>query len=132
MSSTIHDAAASVFARFSEAWARGDPDALAALFAPEASFVNIAAQPARGQQEIATMHADAFRGPLKGTRLHIVAIAAQELTGDISAVLVHWQLMRDAVEPVTTVVITAVMMKRPSGEWMLAAVQNTQKPVITI
>lgn len=118
---------ANVFERFSEAWRRGDAAALASLFEPHASFVNIAAQRARGRHDIEAMHEAGFQAGLKGTRLHVTSIDARELAAGVCIALVGWQLMAaDAVEPFRTGIITAALTRGLGGDWTVAAAQNTQ------
>ena len=103
--------------------------ALAALFAVDADFVNIAAMRWNGRTAIEANHAKMFAGPLQIT-LEVTRVDTRFLRDDVALVAASWK--RDTPANVTGPALppgsgelTFVATRGTEG-WLFASAQNTQ------
>ncbi len=115
--------------QFAASWNRHDPEALAALFADDADFVNVIGLWWRGRAEIAERmrgnHATIFRE----SRLTPDQTRVRFLRPDVALVHTTWELAgqrtRDGrAVPPRTGIATFVLAKR-DGTWSISAFHNT-------
>lgn len=128
--------------RFAEAWNRHDMDALAALFAADADFVNVGGRWLKGRQEI---HADhAFKhatirpdspgvnaparayGIFRMSTFRLDRIEVRFIHDDVAVAHGEWTLLGDArtSEPRNGMMSFVVMRDR--DHWVVSAAQNTE------
>lgn len=87
-----------VFGRLCEAWADGDADAFAGLYAEDATSISVDAF-AVGREAIRTRMAGAFAGPFKGTRLHDEVHAIRFPSESVALVTVRSVAVSPGEEP---------------------------------
>lgn len=116
-------------AAFSGALNDGDAEALGALFAEDAVFVNIAGMRMLGRDGITDGHRWALAGPLKGSTVTVEDLAVVPVRDDLA--VLHATSVRtprpDApaggLPPGRTVLVFT--MVRAEGGWLAAAATNT-------
>ncbi len=111
-----------------EAWDRGDADAYAAIFTPDADYVVFDGSHARGRAEIAAIHRPLFARFLKGSRLIVNSVETRFLSPDVA--LIHssggvQKKGRSSVSKHQQSVQTMVAERR-DGVWQVTAFQNTR------
>ena len=127
--------------RYAEAWNQHDTDALGALFAPDADFVNVTGQRWKGRHEIqanlAFLHATVPEGSshvglpantygaLKAVTYRFESFDVRFIRNDIAIAHVTWTQFGDPrfTEPRHGIFSFAVVHER--GHWLLDAAQNT-------
>ena len=114
--------------QMAEAWGRGDADAYAATFTPDADYVVFDGSHARGRTEIADIHRPLFARFLKGSRLIIGSVETRFLGPDVA--LIHstggvQKKGKTSVSKHQQSVQTMVVVRR-GGEWQVTAFQNTR------
>ncbi len=128
---------------FAETWNRHDMNALGALFAPDADFVNVGGLWWRGRQEIQTRHAfvhaaipqnaagaesvPAHRyGIFKKSTYQFDRIDVRFIRPDVAIAHGAWTMLGDARtnEPRHGTMTFVVMQDR--GRWFISAAQNTE------
>jgi uncharacterized protein (TIGR02246 family) len=110
------------------AWDRGDADAYAAIFTPEADYVVFDGSHARGRAEIAGIHLPLFARFLKGSRLIIDSVETRFLDPDVALIHSSGGVQRKGQSKVPKPqqsVQTMVAVRRDGG-WQLTAFQNTR------
>lgn len=116
--------------RFAEAWNVHDADALAALFLPEARFVNVVGMFWKSRAEIGEAHELAHRTMFRDSRLEILESEDDPLTDDVVAVHAHWRLTGQktpsgAVDGPRRGVLLFVARRTAALGWQIAVAQNT-------
>lgn len=114
---------------FAAAWNRHDMEALAALFTPEADFVNVIGLHWRGRHEIRRAHEELHSTRMKDSRLTIREASHRLLRPDLGLVHATWDLVGDTrlsgtVEPPREGVLSMVVV-REGDRWLIEAAQNT-------
>jgi uncharacterized protein (TIGR02246 family) len=116
-------------AAFSDALNHGDADALGALFASDAVFVNIAGRRMSGRDGIIEGHRWALAGPLKGSTVTLEDLAVVAVRDDLAIVHVVGERTpgpdapTGGLPPGRTVLVFTVM--RGEGGWLAVAATNT-------
>jgi uncharacterized protein (TIGR02246 family) len=105
-----------------------DADALGALFAEDAEFVNILGMRMRLREGIVAGHAWAFDGPLRGRRIRFDSVDELDVTDDV--VVLHGHCLRELEDgapaqglPPGASVLVFVTRRGPEG-WQLVAATN--------
>ena len=116
--------------RFAAAWNAHDMDAFAALFHPDASFVNRFGTYWRGVEAIVAGHRSIHETIYKDSTLTCDAPDVDPISGD-AAILHFWsRLAAGAAHPAglhkVDTMILAVVTRR-DGEWRIQALENVTK-----
>lgn len=121
-------------AAFSDALDHADADALGALFAPDAVFVNIAGRRMLGRDGIIDGHRWALAGPLKGSTVTLEDSAVVAVRDDLAIVHVVGERTPGPDAPGgglprgrTVLVFTVVLGE---GGWLAVAATNT--PIVAL
>jgi len=117
-------------AAFVDAWNRGDPDALAALFDEDAEFVNVTGLWWHTREEIRKAHAYGLTRIFKGSVLTATDVRVRSLSDEIA--LVHVRMVLSGQSPVDDVrvprrrmnVMSFVVHRTVDG-WRCASAHNT-------
>jgi len=123
------DSPDTVAAAFVAAWMRRDPDALAALFAEDADFVNVVGLWWEDRPAIAAAHRIGLTTFFARSRLALGRVKTRRLGGDAAVVHARLRLTGQTMPdgagagPRSTILVF-MMQRRPSG-WICVAAQNT-------
>jgi uncharacterized protein (TIGR02246 family) len=111
-----------------EGWNRGSGEAFAAVFTDDGDLVGFDGTHLKGRAEIATFHQELFDKWMKGTRLVGQVKDVRFLSSDVALMhTVGSTVMRGKTEPAPERdSIQTLVATRQSGEWRLAAFQNTR------
>ena len=111
-----------------DGWNRGSGEAFAAVFTEDGDLIGFDGTHLKGRAEIATFHQELFDKWLKGTRLVGRVKDVRFLSSDVALMhAVGSTVMRGKTEPASERdSIQTLIATRPSGEWRLAAFQNTR------
>ncbi|GAB2526768.1 SgcJ/EcaC family oxidoreductase [Nocardia heshunensis] len=109
------------------AWEAGDAAAFAAVFAPDADYVNWMGQRVIGREAIEASHAPLFAKYLKGTRTEGEITSVRFVSPDVALVhglgaVVKGKKKRNRFNTKMVLYVVA----RSGGEWSIAAFQNTK------
>lgn len=114
------DGVRDVVAAASRAWADNDVDAFASVYADEATAI-LPGFHLRGREGVHAAMADAFAGPLKGTRRVHDVRSVRLLDADTAVVISRsGTVPADAAEPETWSMATWVLARR-GGRWLVEA-----------
>ncbi|HUZ73674.1 MAG TPA: SgcJ/EcaC family oxidoreductase [Stellaceae bacterium] len=127
--SADRDAVAAVAGAFESAWNQHDMKALAALFAPDADFVNVVGMWWKNQEEIEAAHVHSHSTFLRNSVLSGNVENVKFLRRDVAVAHVLWEL-KGQVEPDGSVGqprhgIMLFVMACHSGRWLIQTAQNT-------
>jgi uncharacterized protein (TIGR02246 family) len=114
---------------FEDAWNRHDMDALAALFATDADFVNVIGMRWVGRDAIKQHHAASHATNFKSSTLKIGNTTVRFLKADVATARSLWTLSGITSEsgqlaPSRTGILTHVL-ERIDGHWLIVLTQNT-------
>jgi uncharacterized protein (TIGR02246 family) len=114
---------------FEDAWNHHDMDALAALFASDADFVNVVGMRWVGRDAIRQHHAASHATIFKSSTLKIVNTTVHFLKADVATARSEWTLSGITSEtgqlaPTRTGILTHVLQKF-DGRWLIVLTQNT-------
>lgn len=115
---------------FTAAWNRHDMDALAALYADDADFVNVIGLWWHGRDEIRSEHVKLHQGRMRQTTLRSERPVIRRLSPDVAIAHVKWELAGDAgaegwkIGEVRRGILTHVLVRR-DGAWTIVSTQNT-------
>jgi uncharacterized protein (TIGR02246 family) len=115
--------------RFAETWNQHDMTAMAALFAEDADFVNVAGMYWKGRDQIRQEHARLHGLQFKESVLTIRSVTVRFLNPDVALAHIKWALEGDrdsdgTSRPPREGVASWVVTKR-DGEWQVASSHNT-------
>jgi uncharacterized protein (TIGR02246 family) len=116
------------FQHLLQAWARGDADAYAGFFTPDAEYVGFDGSRTVGRDAIARSHRPLFERWLRGTRLVGKVARIQFLGPDVAVVHATGSTIfsgEDRPRPSRDSIQTLVAV-REEGRWRFAAFQNTR------
>ncbi|GAB3702924.1 SgcJ/EcaC family oxidoreductase [Corynebacterium nasicanis] len=118
-----------VVSGWEDAWNRADADALAALFAEDADFVNVVGLWWHKRSDIRRAHTYGFERIFPGSRITMETPRVRLLGSAAAVVHSRWHLVGQVSpegEPAgqRDGVFTFVLEKRPAG-WITVAAQNT-------
>jgi uncharacterized protein (TIGR02246 family) len=125
---------------FADAWNHHDMEAFGKLFAPDADFVNVAADWWKGRQEIQMRHAyshgtipaDAqgeqprYYGIFKTSTLRFTQVDVRFLRSDVAVAHASAELLGDARTSNPRHTLLTIVLTRQDGRWLIAAAQNTE------
>lgn len=127
--STAISEVAQVVNRFAECWNRHDMPAFAALFAPDAEFVNVVGLWWKGREEIRRAHEFTHAGMFRNSTLTIADVAVRFPAPDIAIARSRWILEGHvapdgaALPPRTGILLN--VLARQGGAWSIIDSQNT-------
>ncbi|ADD44398.1 SgcJ/EcaC family oxidoreductase [Stackebrandtia nassauensis] len=113
-----------------DSWNRGDAEAYAAVFTPEADYITFFGQRLRGRQAIEDTHRFLFEGPLKGSRMTDSGEPTiRMLSPDVGFVIaVGGAILDDGTSlPDDRVSIVSLTAVRDGDRWRFASFQNTRR-----
>jgi uncharacterized protein (TIGR02246 family) len=117
-------------ALFAEAWNRGDPDALASLFAEDAEFVTVTGLWWHDRASIRRAHAYGLERIFSESTLTIEEVRTKQLSDDI--VVVHARMalsgqspVADVERPGTRPSIFSFVVRLVGDAWLCASAHNT-------
>lgn len=108
------------------AWNKEDLPAYSALYAKNAGYVNRAGTLVIGRAQIEKLHAVAFAGPLRGTRLSLKARRIVFLTPGVAVVHADVELSKPQPEIKTERAITTLVVASLAEGWRIWAVHTTE------
>jgi uncharacterized protein (TIGR02246 family) len=127
---------------FPEAWNRHDMDALGALFAPDADFVNVTGTYWKGRESIQLNHAfthgaiptdsagvtapRAIYGIFKTSILHFKKIDVRFIRKDVAVAHVQTELLGDTRTKSPRRTLVVMILTQQGGHWLIAVAQNTE------
>ncbi len=125
---------------FTEAWNHHDMDAFGRLFAPDADFVNVAADWWKGRESIQMHHAyshgtipadtpgeqQRYWGIFKTSTLRFTQVDVRFLRNDVAVAHVSMELLGDARTSNPRRTLATFVLTRQNGAWLIAAAQNTE------
>lgn len=116
---------------FAAAWTAGDARALAALFEPDAEFVNVVGLWWHSRDEIERAHAYGLARLFPGSTLRVTATRTKPLSDGVAVVHARMRLTGQApvagvaAPGVRTTVFSFVVRRDASGAWRCASAHNT-------
>lgn len=115
--------------KFAGAWNRHDMEAMAALFAKDAQFVNVVGLWWKGADEIKMAHEATHMTMFRESRLEILEVELRKVDDNVVLTRGHWQLTghigpADEILPPRTGLLLTVLHKH-DGEWLIIDAQNT-------
>ncbi len=116
---------------FADAWNAGDARALAALFEPDAEFVNVVGLWWHSRDAIERAHAYGLARLFPGSRLRVTATRTKPLAAGVA--VVHARMRLDGQAPIAgveapgvrTTVFSFVVRRDAAGMWRCASAHNT-------
>lgn len=122
----------SVAEGFRAAWNRGSAEELAAVFAPDADFVNVVGFWWRGHRQIRHNHAIGFRDIFPDTRMTFEKTRVRLLSPEHAVVHARWRLrgqraLGDQVPRAGGIRrgILSFVVSEVEGRWLAVSAQNT-------
>ena len=141
-SSSDEEAVRSVVNEFPDAWNRHDTDALGALFAEDADFVNVTGTYWKGRESIQLNHAfthgavpidstgvtvpKGIHGIFKTSTLHFKQIDVRFLRKDVAVAHIQTEMLGDARTKNPRRTLVVMILTREGGRWLIAVAQNTE------
>lgn len=118
----------SVPSRIERAWADNDADGVAAVFTEDTDFVIGEGTFLRGREELRQYMADAYAGPLAGTRVTAPVQSVRCLSSSVAAVhTLGGILMPGETEvPPERQGVQAFIVTRHGADWLVDVYQNTR------
>ena len=136
------DAVRKAVKSFAETWDQHDMNALAALFAPDADFVNVTGRWWKGRQEIQTNHAFTHGtipqsgpgvdvsarayGVFKVSTFRFDRIDVRFIRPDVAVAHGTWTMLGDARTNEPRHGTMTFVVTRDCDRWLISAVQNTE------
>jgi uncharacterized protein (TIGR02246 family) len=115
--------------RFAETWNAHDMDAMAALFAEDADFVNVAGMHWRGRRQIRDEHARLHELQFKNSTLTVERVTVRFLEPGVALAHIEWRLEGDRDSDGTSRPprsgLASWVLVRKAKEWRIAASHNT-------
>lgn len=115
---------------FAECWNRHDMNAFAALFAPDAEFVNVVGLWWKGREEIRKAHEFTHATMFKNSRLTLSGVSVRFPVAGIAIARSRWGLEghvspEGAPLPARNGILLTVLARTSSGGWSIIDSQNT-------
>lgn len=118
-----------VIERWTRAWNDGDADAIAALFAPDAEFVNVVGLWWHNRESIRTSHAFGFEKIFRGSTIRMNPPRVRYVGEDAAIVHSRWNIsgqISPGGEPAgRREGIFVFVLERQSLKWIVVTAQNT-------
>ena len=108
------------------AWNRGDLRTYAGLYAKNAGYVSRAGKLLTGRTEIEELHATAFAGPLRNTKLSLNTRRIEFLTSAVALVYADVEIKRGGDDNNTTRAITTFVVANANEGWRIFAAHTTE------
>jgi uncharacterized protein (TIGR02246 family) len=108
------------------AWDKGDLRAYSSFYARNASYVNRAGMLVTGRTEIEKLHAAAFAGPLRDTRLFLKARRISFLTPLVAVVHADVELGQSGTDIRTVRALTTFVIARLDEGWRICAAHTSE------
>jgi uncharacterized protein (TIGR02246 family) len=108
------------------AWNSGDLHAYAALYAADAGYVSRTGRLLNGRTEIEQLHATAFAGALRNTRLALKARRTAFLTSLVALVHADVEINRPGCEDGAMRAITTFVFGKVDEGWRICAAHTTE------
>lgn len=117
---------------FAEAWNDGDADALAALFAQDADFVNVVGLWWEDRPSIREAHDYGFRAIFTGSKMDVDRVKVRSLGERAAVVVCSWSLTGQAAQGQVSPgprrgVFTFVAERDDNAGWCAVSAQNTDR-----
>ena len=107
---------------FVAAWNKGDPKALAALFAENGINADSFGQMTAGRAAIEEGYTKGFAGPLKGSKLVVTPAEERTITPELTVTTGIWALSGGAPPPGSAGKGTYInTMVKQGGKWLIAS-----------
>lgn len=120
-----------VIAGLVDAWRRHDADAYGAAFTQDATYITFVGTYYRGRGDIIESHRTLFAKYLEGTQLAGEILDIRFLGPDTAVVTGRGDTYKGDRPKKLTKIQTYTLVREPSGQWRVAAFQNTKrKPVM--
>lgn len=120
--------AAEILPKFVRAWSHSDANGIAALFAPDADFVNPWGTYAAGRQEIAAFYEAAFQNGFAGSKGEAEIVAVRELSPGLAIIDAQWRIsgakMPDGTPRPDEKGILACVVGEASAGWRILALRE--------
>ncbi|WP_354643759.1 SgcJ/EcaC family oxidoreductase [Kitasatospora camelliae] len=113
--------------RSQEAWNAGDGTAYGEQFTEDATDVTYVGTVYRGGPEIGRAHQALFDGFLQGTRLDLEITDLRRHGSDTAVVVTRGGVGKGRRPGKLDKVATYLVVRRPGGDWRIAAVQKTRR-----
>jgi uncharacterized protein (TIGR02246 family) len=117
---------------FAAAWNRQDADAIAALFTPDATFVNVVGFWWTSQRQIRFNHAYGFAHMFPDSTMHLTKVSTRPLTDDVAVVVAGWSMVGQTGPDGSrggerTGVLSFTVTRQPAGQWLAVHAHNTDR-----
>jgi uncharacterized protein (TIGR02246 family) len=100
---------------YTSAWAKGDAAGIAALYTPDALYIDLQNKVMKGQSEIAAGFKMLFDGMLKGTTITIQPGEMRQVAADVMVGEGTWTIAGGATTPAATATTSTAAAVKPSG-----------------
>ena len=124
-----------IIAAVYDAWNRHDMAAFAALFAPNADFVNVLGMQWRGRPEIQATHVTLHRTIFRNSTNRVLSHTVRFPNPATALVHINWEMTGGEGVPgwdvgaVRTGIMTLVLVEE-DGQWLITAAHNTDTVAI--
>ena len=131
MTANAHAGVLNTLTELEACWRAGDPDAYAALHAPDATYVAFDGTVMTGREEIAAGHRPLFDGIMRGSRLAVAERTVRFPDGGTAIVvqragiIMRWQKGR-TVPSRKRLSTNTTILRRDGETWTVSAFQNTR------
>jgi uncharacterized protein (TIGR02246 family) len=125
-STSDHVSVEDVLREIEAAWSSGDPHGYAALYATNASYVSRAGMRLNGRAEIEQLHAAAFTGELRNTRLVLKVRQSSFLAAVVAVVHADVEINRLEGENNLTRAITTFVFGKIEEGWRICTAHTTE------
>lgn len=127
--SAANDGVSTLLTQFAQDWSGGDSRGLAALFSPDADFINPDGVEAVGHDQIEAFYAAAFQSGYRGSKGEGSLVALRQIAPDLVLIDGTWRIdgakMADgSPRPSERGVLSAVVRQTPSG-WKIVALRES-------
>ena len=126
--SELRAAASALVDRFMAAWSQSDAQALAALFAADADFINPWGTKAVGRDEIAAFYAGAFKSGFAGSKGTGDLVSVRAIAPDLMLIDARWRIagakMPDGAPRADEQGILVALVGRTANGWQILALRE--------
>ncbi len=116
-----------IWKRQAAAWARGDANAYASMYTPDADLINIRGEHLHGRTVIAARIQHYFNNQLKNTRILRLAEQIRRVSPTMAIIIRKDCVLYGAettCSPVTLSINSSIVVKR-QGKWLIESFHNT-------
>lgn len=117
---------------FAAAWNSRDADTIAALFTPDATFVNVVGFWWTSQRQIRFNHAYGFEHMFPDSAMSLTKVSTRSLGEDVAVVVAGWRMVGQTgpggeVGGERTGVLSLTVQRQPDGGWLAVHAHNTDR-----